>query len=137
MTETPELDRQSELFKDGTIPALQEFQEWLDAQGLSLMRWEEVFEDQDCVKCGGLGHKLRKNDHPYAGWSADQPAEFKIPCKKCDGGGMNSVKVSEGWVPDGRTRKKLLADHLGLDLDQIEQEQFALLAAQRELNDRT
>lgn len=137
MTETPELDRQSELFKDGTIPAVQEFQEWLADQGISLMRWDEIYEDQDCVKCSGLGHKLKKNESEWAGWSVDQPAEFKVPCKKCDETGKTRVKISEGWVPETRTREQLLADYLGLDLDQIEQERRAILDAQRKINDRT
>lgn len=132
--ETPELDKRSEFFKDGTIPAIQEFLEWLDGQQLNLMRWSEEYEDQKCTACGGVGHKIKQNESEYAGWSINEPLEIQVPCRKCDQTGAITVKISEGWVRDGRRADELIADHLGYDLNVIESEHLAILAAHRELN---
>jgi hypothetical protein len=121
MVETPELDRQHAVMSDAHV--LSEFYDWLQSQGVHLMRWRTDLPDER--RCTTLacneGKIYNRRKHAVE------------DCSSCDGTGWRTITV-EGWVHDGRSPQQLLADYFKIDLDKIEAERRALLADIRTQN---
>lgn len=105
LPKTPELDKRSEIIKDGHSQAIGEFLDWLQQQGLSLMRYRtDLTDERPCSRCDGENRE----------------------CPRCNGSRFIEITVS-GWTSDGRSVEQLLADYFEIDLTKIEEERRALL----------
>ena len=106
---TPELDKM--LGVNRQSQAIGEFLDWLGTKGITLMTYQEIFEDRE--QLDALGYN-----------KIDQSTGEVL---------MNlNVCVFKGHTPVGASIEKLLAQHFEIDLDKCEEERRAILDALRQ-----
>jgi len=132
VSDYPEHDRLAAISDQSQVCG--EFLEWLQSEGLHLMRWRTGLTDT--MACGpgwpsavGGGHSRQLK------LCADGVRRCMRCGKPLDEEGTYEVAVenwvSEGWVSEGRSIEQLLAAFFGIDLDKIETEKRQMLARMR------
>ncbi len=135
---TPELDKQRAALAPRPVnDVLSEFVDWLTAEGIVLARYGRRGERREkCGHCSGRGFdpdKLtaRQRQLLEIGRLPDADRE---PCPVCpdrSGYVWREYVDEDSLEPLHEAWDRLFARHLGLDLNAIEQERRALLAALR------
>jgi len=105
--------------------AVGEFLEWLQGQDIHLLTWVEEDIPGDEMTC------------PTCTPHYSLRALESCSCSRC-GGTHKITRMThrEGWVSPAMSTQQLLAKWTGVDLVKLDQEKRAMLAHQRELNDR-
>jgi hypothetical protein len=135
---TPELDRQLAILGTGRAQAVQEFYDWLQAQGLHLCAWTEDLTEStpcpDAVTPGKHAPRFGCVDGKRArfGETTGQDGQDYGACPRCAGRGYIERPIRPRWVEDPRSPERLVADHFGIDLRKIEAERRAILDAIRQ-----
>ena len=127
MSDYPEHDRLAAISDQSQTCG--EFLEWLQEDGLHLMRWRTDLTD--IVPCGP-GHIVAFGGHgamksPYGG---GPPRCMRCGEEERDKG-TYEVTGMKGWVSEHRSIQQLLAAFFGIDLDKIETEKRQMLARMR------
>lgn len=155
MSAYPEHDRQAKVVEQ--TQAIGEFLDWLESQGVQLMRYREDLEDirptdPDCrerkreyraepcwpTSASDVGSADYYDTHclHWHGKSRDADDNIQEPglCCWCEKGHEYTI-TTRGWVHEQRGIVQLLADWAGIDLKKIEAEKRQMLAAIRSANE--
>lgn len=130
--DTPELDKRKKVIDSGKAEAVQDFIDWLAEKGYEIAYWETHHE----AKCEGVrltpwqASNCRKGVVRRSLSNGPVSVTAGDLCPECDGEGAGIVERAEPRLaPLARQPEQIMADHFGLDLNKIEQEQRALLEA--------
>lgn len=138
--ETPECDRQSEIIHSGRAQAVQDFYDWLAAEGYVLAKYQ--FEET--VHCPGTRRdpfdssncedgKVKRTVTQWQGHTRVGKVEAGETCTVCNGTGeVQHTFSNPPLMPVFESPQNLMADHFGIDLNKIETERRAILDALRE-----
>lgn len=107
---TPVLDQMLAVRPQSQV--IGEFLEWLQAQGIQLMKWEDLSDWVECWSQSCYGGKIYGNP--------------KNPCPDCKGTGYIERKKG-AWFPIGKSIESLLVEYFHLDENAMERERRALL----------
>lgn len=116
MPPTPELDKvQANREQSQAIGA---YLEWLESEGVHLMRWVEEEVQEKCE-----GNFLHECNSGYT--------ERGSICQQCGGTGT-VARMHRGYVPVPGSIQQKLAAYFGINLQKVDAEQTSLLKAVRE-----
>lgn len=104
----PECDKMIEVNKESQ--AIGEFLEWLESKGCKICEWVDGITEADVIA-----------------------AAFALDMEKLD---ELEGKPLRGYSPISKNTEKILAEYFKIDLNKVEAERRALLAALRENEDR-
>lgn len=97
-----------------------EFLEWLQGQGLHLMRFGPIPDRLVCRSIECIDGKVRRGGR-------------SVGCPRCDGTGFEDVEV-QAYHSDSRSITTLLAEFFEIDQNKIEAEKRAMLDEIRAAN---